>query len=179
MYPALSALGVGNCPLPQAPVSARDSPLTRLGMLGSLSWLSGPSRFCSTRCARKVHPLRNCRQKTARKLVQPKPTTACRNISVSKSQYPRSLVPGAFSPLRKPRIGFACISVHLWYTGPSCPLSLGLFKCHGTAGRRWACPRGHSLAQAEAACEHPAATVDVAKMRIFPGRESVCSGVSL
>jgi hypothetical protein len=102
MYPAQSALGAGYCPLLQAPVSARYSPLARLGMLVSLSWLSGPSRSCSTRCALRIHLLRNCRQKTVRKLVQPNFTTACPHISVSKSQYPRSLVPGAFDSLRKP-----------------------------------------------------------------------------
>jgi hypothetical protein len=74
-------------------------------MLVPLSWLSGPSRSCSTRCALRIHLLRNCRQKTVRKLVQPNLTTACPNISVSKSQYPRSLVPGAFDSLRKPLEG--------------------------------------------------------------------------
>jgi hypothetical protein len=77
-------------------------------MLVPLSWLSGPSRSCSTRCALRIHLLRNCRQKTVRKLVQPNLTTACPNISVSKSQYPRSLVPGAFDSLRKPTGARAC-----------------------------------------------------------------------
>jgi hypothetical protein len=72
----------------------------------SLSWLSGPTRSRSTCCALKAHPLRNCRQQTVRKLMQPKPITACPNIWASKLPYHRSLGPRAFDSLRKPLWGF-------------------------------------------------------------------------
>jgi hypothetical protein len=100
----------GTPALPPTLTSAPPPALVSFRALGFLSPLPKRRPDCSIRCAQQAHPLRNCCQKPLRKLMQPKPRTACPNIWTSKSQYPRSLVPGAFDSLRKPRFTRPCAS---------------------------------------------------------------------